>query len=85
MYSIVVDAYLDERSNAAGGKGRLKIWVDDVLIVNQTAQNLPPGALPHWWACTTYMWNNPSPYAYTKAVFWKTAKMFVYPLGYVPG
>jgi hypothetical protein len=76
---IVIEAFLDERTIANSGTGSLKIWVQDNLILEQIGPQLATGSGTHIWVLASYLWNNPNPYPYTRATFWKTAKMLVYP------
>jgi hypothetical protein len=76
---IVIEAFLDERTIANSGTGSLKIWVKDNLILEQIGPQLATGTGTHIWVLASYLWNNPNPYPYTRATFWKTAKMLVYP------
>jgi hypothetical protein len=79
MIPIVVEAFLDERETANGGKGILKIWVNNQLTLERTGPTLARGTKPHYWSMNTYLWSEPRPSPYTRATFWKTARMFVYP------
>ena len=79
MVKIVVDTFLDERLVENGGKGVLRIWVDNSLAVNKKGPTLAIGPSYHWWAMDMYLWNESLPYRYTRASFWKTAKMFIFP------
>ncbi|WP_292433597.1 fibronectin type III domain-containing protein, partial [Methylobacter sp.] len=80
MVPIVIDAFLDERSNSNGGKGFLQIWVDNTLAVEKAGPNLASGPNPHWWTFGVYLWNQKQAYNQTRAAFWKTAKMMVFPV-----
>jgi hypothetical protein len=77
MAQISVQAFLDERDTAAGGQGRLQIWVNGALIMDRTGATISVGTHPHWWDIDTYLWNEPAPYAHTRATFWKTARMYL--------
>lgn len=79
MNSITIDAFLDERETAAGGKGVLQVWYNGSLVVEKLGPTLAPGTNTHWWDMSVYLWNNSAPYANTRAVFWKKAAMYVYP------
>jgi hypothetical protein len=79
LVPVVVEAFLDERDPSEGGKGALKIWVNDQLVVDNDEPTLAQGTKPHYWAITTYLWNEPEPYARTRATFWKMARMLVFP------
>lgn len=77
---ITIEAFLDERTNAQGGKGVLQITVNNVLILEKSGAVLAVGSQPHWWAMDMYLWAEPAPYKYTRSSFWETAKFFVYPV-----
>jgi hypothetical protein len=76
---IVVDAFLDERAASKGGKGALRISVNGKKVVDLVGPTLSLGGKPHAWHMSTYLWNEPKPYARTRATFWKTARMLVFP------
>lgn len=76
---IVVEAFLDEREIAEGGKGRMKVWVNGIMVGNAVGPTLTWGTAPHDWALDVYLYNDAAPYRHTRASFWKTARMFVYP------
>jgi len=76
---IIIEAFLDERLASNGGKGLLQIWVNNTLVLQQSGPTLALGPNPHWWALASYSWAQAAPYSYTRAVFFKTAKMFVFP------
>ncbi|TAK64007.1 MAG: hypothetical protein EPO18_04960 [Methylobacter sp.] len=78
---IVIDAFLDERSNSNGGKGLLQIYVNNALAIEKAGPTLAAGPNPHWWTFGVYLWNQKSAYNQTRAAFWKTAKMIVFPVG----
>ena len=79
MVPITIEAFLDERLEANGGKGILRITVNNQLVVEETGPTLADGTTPHWWAMCMYLYNEFSPYQYTRASFWKTARMLVFP------
>ncbi|MDO8413539.1 MAG: hypothetical protein Q7S51_07110 [Gallionellaceae bacterium] len=85
---IVIEAFLDERPTPADGgvgKGTLKIWVNNLLITDMATPTLlttlnEGGSLPtHYWSMGMYLYNATLPYPSTRASFWKTAKMIVFP------
>ncbi len=76
---IVIEAFLDERATNNSGKGLLQIWVNNALVLQQLGPNLALGTNPHWWALPAYLWNQTTAYQQTRSVFWKTAKMLVFP------
>jgi hypothetical protein len=82
MVPIVVEAFLDERAKSDGGKGILKLWVNNQLILEKVATTLNHGyygKVPHNWSINTYVYNEALPYQHTRATFWKTARFFVFP------
>ncbi|MDD5277478.1 MAG: fibronectin type III domain-containing protein [Methylovulum sp.] len=81
MVPIVIEAFLDERSTADGGKGLLQISVNNTLVIEKVGPTLALGTKPHWWSMDMYLWNQPLPYPNTRASFWKTAKLLVFPIG----
>jgi hypothetical protein len=83
MVPIVIEAFLDERATADGGKGLLQISVDNKLVLEKEGPTLAAGTNPHWWALAMYLWNDALPSQYTRASFWKTAKMIVFPVSTV--
>ncbi|MDO8412875.1 MAG: hypothetical protein Q7S51_03675 [Gallionellaceae bacterium] len=83
---IVIEAFLDERPNPPDGvgKGALKIWVNNLLITDMATPTLQTGTvdtpLPtHNWHMNMYLYKQTSKYLHTRASFWKTAKMIVFP------
>lgn len=80
MVSIVIDAFLDERLTSDGGKGLLQIYFNNTLVIEKAGPNLAEGTHPHWWATAMYLFKEASPYAYTRASFWKTSRMLVFPV-----
>ena len=76
---IIIEAFLDERATNNSGKGLLQIWVNNALVLQQLGPNLALGTNPHWWALPAYLWNQTTAYQQTRSVFWKTAKMLVFP------
>ncbi|MEQ1636247.1 MAG: fibronectin type III domain-containing protein [Methylococcales bacterium] len=80
MVPIVIEAFLDERSQAEGGKGLVQISVNNSLVLEKAGPTLSLGPEPHWWDLDMYLWNEAAPYPYTRASFWKTARMKVFPI-----
>jgi hypothetical protein len=78
---IVVESFLDERAAANGGKGLLQIWINNSLVLEKIGPTLALGTEPHYWSIDTYLWNEPNPYHYSRATFYKTARMMVFPAG----
>lgn len=79
LIPIVIEAFLDERATIDGGKGALRISVNNVVIKETTGPTLALGTGTHNWSIAMYLYNEPLPYKYTRASFWKTARMFVFP------
>ncbi len=79
MMPIVVESFLDERATANGGKGLLQIWVGGQLMLEKAGPTLATGTSAHYWTVSTYLWNEPDPYQYNRATFYKTARMMVFP------
>lgn len=76
---IVIEAFLDERETSAGGKGRVRAWINGVLIGDLTGPTLTVGPNEHVFHLATYAYKELKPAPYTRATFWKTARMMVYP------
>ncbi len=81
MVPIVLDAFMDERNTANGGKGLLQIWVNNVMVLDKIGPTRDAGAGENYWSTNTYLFNEKSPYPYTRSTFWKTARMLVFPVG----
>lgn len=79
LIPIVVEAFLDEREISEGGIGREQVWVDGKLVADVAGPTLTWGPGEHQWVIAMYLYNEPRPYRYTRASFWETARMFVYP------
>ncbi|MDO8604790.1 MAG: hypothetical protein Q7K40_05365 [bacterium] len=79
LIPIVIEAFLDERATVDGGKGALRISVNNVVIKEMTGPTLALGTGTHNWSMDMYLYNEPLPYKYTRASFWKTARMLVFP------
>jgi chitodextrinase len=77
--SISIEAFLDERESSAGGKGAMQIWVNNKLLVEHEGPTLTLGSGDHTWQLDAYLYNEAAPYKNTRATFWKTAKMRVFP------
>lgn len=76
---IVIEAFLDEREVIDGGKGCMIVSVNGTQLCDVLAPTLVYGAGKHNWSMCTYLYNEKVPYANTRASFWTTAMMFVYP------
>jgi hypothetical protein len=80
MVPIVIEAFLDERAIENRGKGVLQITVNNVVIVNQFGPNLVAGSSSHNFDMAVYIPSEKSTYSHTRATFWKTARMLVFPV-----
>jgi chitodextrinase len=80
MVPIVIEAFLDERTAANGGKGLLQISINNTLVLEKTGPTLSSGTNSHWWSLAMYLWNDSLPSPYTRSSFWKAAKMTVFPM-----
>lgn len=76
---IVIEAFLDERTAADGGKGRMKVWVNGSAVGDAFGPTMTWGVGLHQWSMAMYLYDEPRPYRYTRASFWKTARMMVQP------
>jgi len=79
MTPIVIEAFLDERTNTNGGKGLTKVSVNNALVGEYSGPNLSVGPLANEWSVEAYLWGEAYPSKYTRATFYRTAKMLVYP------
>jgi hypothetical protein len=79
LVPITIEAFLDERETADGGKGRMKVWVSGIAVGDVVGPTLTWGQGVHNWSMDMYLYSEPRPYRYTRASFWKVARMFVYP------
>lgn len=79
LIPIVMEAFLDERADSNGGKGLWQVWVNNALAVEEVGPTLTLGPDTHEWSIETYLWNEPDPYRYNRATFYKTARMMVFP------
>ena len=80
MVSLVIEAFLDERPTANGGQGLLQISVNNTMAVQLAGPNLSTGTNTHWWDMAMYSWNETASSPYTRASFWQTARMIVFPV-----
>ena len=80
MISIIIESFLDERLTSNGGMGLIQAWVNGTLVSEALGPTLVIGTNPHWWDFGVYDWSQNAPYPYTMAIFFKTAKMFVFPV-----
>ena len=85
---ITVETFLDEREIVDGGLGLTRVWVNGKLIVDRFGPNLgsvahnpilPSNDFSYNWSPGVYLYMEGLPYAHSRASFWKTARMFVYP------
>jgi len=79
MIPIVIEAFLDERERIDGGKGRERIWVNGTMIADVQGPTLTWGPGEHRWVLAEYLYREPQPYVFTRASFWTTARMMVFP------
>jgi len=76
---IVIDAFLDEREIANGGKGRVKISVNGVVVGDMTGPTLTLGSNVHLTNFSTYSYKDTVTVDNTRAVLFKQARMLVLP------
>lgn len=75
--SVVIDAFLDNRTPAQGGTPKLTITVNgetkydrnDVAVLQSDATS------PYNWSIGAYLYANQAPLAYDRFTYWKDAKM----------
>jgi hypothetical protein len=79
LIPIVIEAFLDERETGDGGKGRMKVWVNGVVVGDVIGPTLTWGHGVHNWSMDMYLFSEAKPYRYTRASFWRVARMYVYP------
>jgi hypothetical protein len=75
---IVIEAFLDEREPTDGGAGQHRVWVRDQLIVDAIGPNLQWGQTTYRWSMSMYLFKEQAPVPYSRASFWKVARMLVY-------
>lgn len=76
---IVIDAFLDERETAAGGKGRVKAVVNNVMVGDQTGPTLTLGTNVHMTNFSAYSYKDTTTVDNTRAVFFQQARVLVLP------
>jgi len=76
---IVVEAYLDEREPADGGKGRIKLTVNGVLVADLTGPTLSRGPNFHFTNFSAYSYKDTVTVDNTRAVFFRQARLLVLP------
>jgi hypothetical protein len=81
LIPIAMEAFLDERTVADGGKGIWQVWVNNKLVLEDVGPTLSLGPKTHEWSIETYLWMESYPYKYNRATFYKTARMLVFPTG----
>lgn len=79
LTSIIIEAFLDEREISEGGRGRELIWVNGKLLIDAEGPTLTWGPGIHNWSLSMYLFNESVPYTYTRASFWKEARLIVFP------
>lgn len=76
--AVVIDAFLDERPNTSGGQGYIKIWVNDLKVVDLVRPTLTIQATtPHHWKFGMYLYKDTSPLSFDRFGFWKKVRMIV--------
>lgn len=84
--SITIEAFLDERLTEAGGKGVVRYTVNNVQyqdVIRPTLVSRNPNNKPHTIQIGTYSYNDKGGrVSYPRTTSWRTARLFVYPLGY---
>jgi len=76
--SVIMEAYLDERTAAAGGQGFWRVWVNGMLAVNSSGPTLVSGASdPHQWFLATYLYQDTQPLSDSWIMYWSKAALLV--------
>ena len=71
-----IEAYLDERTPAQGGRGFFKITVNGKVIFNKQMQTTQTGATsPYNWSIGMYLFANTNPLPYDRFIYFKTARL----------
>lgn len=76
---VIIEGHLDERSEASGGKGFVKIWVNKKKVDDFKGQTLRSDftADSHRWAFGVYMITEKYPVPYSRVTYWDRARMLV--------
>lgn len=77
--SVAIEAFLDERETHAAGRGAIQVWVNNQFVAEHIGPTLTKGPGEHTWQLNAYLYNESEPYVNTRAIFWRTAKMRVFP------
>lgn len=76
--SVRIEAFLDERPVSAGGKGFLRISVNDRLIVDRWGPVLQTVASwPYHWSLAMYLYANTAPLDFDRFSYWRRARLLV--------
>ncbi|RZI79042.1 MAG: hypothetical protein EOP38_26385, partial [Rubrivivax sp.] len=79
-HDLVIQANLDERETAAGGRGQLRMWINGQLAADLNQRTLFPDLDDTYrWVVALYQTNEPSPIALTRVMKWRRARMMVAP------
>lgn len=71
-----IEALLDEKSTAAGGKGYWRVWVNGTQVVNRLGPNLRSGVKDaHQWFFGIYRYNTPCPSPIPRYTRWEKLKL----------
>lgn len=75
---VVMQAWLDERELAAGGRGYWRVWVNGVNVLETAGPNLNIRArTPHQWFLATYLYQDPKPLQESWSVDWWIARLAI--------
>ncbi|UZR28797.1 BP74-related protein [Methylococcus mesophilus] len=73
---VVIDAFLDERPQAEGGRGYVKAWVNGNVAVDAVRPTLSALATkPHHWTLGMQLPQDTSPLPFSLIGYWKRARM----------
>lgn len=76
MIDVHIEAQLDERTVAAGGKGYWKAWVNGKQVVNRVGPTLRAGVKePHQWFFGIYRYNTVCPSSVARYTLWETLRL----------
>lgn len=77
--NVTIDAFLDERSIAQGGKGYLRVSVNGALVVDRWGPVLQAVASsPYHWSLGMYLFSNSDPLPFDRFGFWKKARLITF-------
>lgn len=75
---VVIDAFLDERQQADGGQGYVKVWVNGKKVADAERPTLTAQTTePHYWKMAMYLYKDTSPLSSSLFGYWKRARMLV--------